>query len=180
MAVDDRYGDPPDDETPHERLDRNTIEFLNELRVFATGIQVVFAFLLVVPFNQGFRHVTGFERDVYFGTLLCVAIATTLLIAPSVHYRVLFHYHERRWVIETGNRIAVTATAFQAVGFVGIMLLLADYVLGAVAAAVVTPVGATFVLGLWFVAPIVRRRREMAGDPGPPPPAPSDQSQSGA
>src|SRR6202012_1929002 len=78
------------DESAEERLDRNTIELRNELRVANTGIQVMFAFLLVVPFQQGWKHVDGFERTVYFVTLLLVALAAFLLMAPSIHHRILF------------------------------------------------------------------------------------------
>lgn len=70
------------DETELERLDRNTSELVQEMRVAAVGIQVLFAFLLVVPFQTGWKHVTGFERYDYFVTLVCIAIATVLLIAP--------------------------------------------------------------------------------------------------
>jgi hypothetical protein len=74
------------DETPDEQLDRNTIELLNELRVAGTGIQVMFAFLLVVPFNTGWSKTSSFERAVYFVTLVLVALATFLLMAPPVHH----------------------------------------------------------------------------------------------
>lgn len=78
------------DETQPERLDRNTVELLNELRVAGAGVQVMFAFLLVVPFNQGWKHVDGFEKVVYFATLLIVALGAFLLLAPPIHHRLLF------------------------------------------------------------------------------------------
>ena len=77
-------------ETREERLDRNTTEMVQELRVGAVGVQVLFAFLLVVPFNAGWKLTTGFEHGVYYVTLICIAVATVLLIAPSVHHRMLF------------------------------------------------------------------------------------------
>ena len=84
------------DETPDEQLDRNTIELLNELRVAGTGIQVMFGFLLVVPFNAGWSKTTSFERTIYFVTLGLVAVAAFLLMAPPVHHRLLFRHHEKR------------------------------------------------------------------------------------
>jgi hypothetical protein len=162
-----RSADQHQDETPAQRLDRNTIELLNELRVAATGIQVLFAFLLVVPFNTGFRRVTSFERDVYFGTLLCVAIAAALLIAPSVHHRLLFRRHERRFLVETGSKMAIAATAFMAVGLTGILLLISDFLFGGAVAATVTAVAAVVIAGLWFGIPLLRRLRH-SGKAGRP------------
>ena len=95
------------DETAAERLDRNTIELLNELRVAGTGIQVMFGFLLIVPFNTGWRHVSSFGHTVYFVTLLCVAVSGVLLIAPSVHHRILFRHGEKRYLITIANRVAI-------------------------------------------------------------------------
>ena len=78
---------PGREESDHERLDRNLLELLNELRVVLPGVQVLFAFLLAVPFNQRFDHVTNFQRDVYLATLLCTAMATIMLIAPTALHR---------------------------------------------------------------------------------------------
>ena len=77
-------------ESPNERLDRNQIELLNELRVAGTAIQVLLAFLLVVPFDSRFERLSSFERYDYFATLLCIAVAAVLLIALSIHHRLLF------------------------------------------------------------------------------------------
>jgi hypothetical protein len=82
-------------ESQPERLDRNTVELLNELRVAGAGIQVMFAFLLVLPFNKGWTRVDSFERTVYFVTLLVVAVAAFLLMAPPIHHRLLFRARDR-------------------------------------------------------------------------------------
>src|SRR5262249_7077898 len=119
---------PERDETSAERLDRNTIELLNELRVAGTGIQVMFGFLLIVPFNTGWRHVSSFGQTVYFVTLLCVALASVLLIAPSVHHRILFRHGQKRALIRTANKLAIIATVFLALGFIGILILISDVV----------------------------------------------------
>ena len=82
--------EPLRDETDTERLDRNLTELLNELRVALPGVQVLFAFLLGVPFTQRFGHVNGEERAVYLATLVATALATACLIAPVSHHRILF------------------------------------------------------------------------------------------
>ena len=152
------------DESPEQRLDRNTIELLNELRVISTGIQVTFAFLLIVPFNTGFRHVSQFERTDYFVTLLLIATAAVLLMAPSVHHRVLFRHHEKPWLIGLANQIAIAAVGFVALGLTGILVLLSDVVVGGPAPLIVGAVALLAVAGLWFAVPLVRRSEEPPAD----------------
>jgi hypothetical protein len=148
------------DETSDEQLDRNTIELLNELRVAGTGIQVMFAFLLVVPFNAGWSKTTSFERAVYFVTLALVAIATFLLMAPPVHHRLLFRHHEKAYLISLANKLAIAGLAFLALGFTGILVLLSDYVVGGVAPIVAGVLTLSITGGLWFAVPLRRRGRE--------------------
>jgi hypothetical protein len=152
-------------ESPLERLDRNTIELLNELRVAATGIQVVFGFLLVVPFNAGFRRVSPFERVDYFVTLLCIAAATALLIAPSVYHRILFRRRQKAYLVAVGTRLAVAATAFLTIGMIGILVLISDFVFGGVTAVIVGITSATGLATLWFLVPLLRRRSSPPPDP---------------
>jgi hypothetical protein len=148
------------DETPDEQLDRNTIELLNELRVAGTGIQVMFAFLLVVPFNAGWSTTTSFERAVYFVTLALVALATFLLMAPPVHHRLLFRQHEKPYLIAVANKLAIAGLALLALGFTGIMVLLSDYVVGGDAPIVAGALTLAITGGLWFALPLLRRGRE--------------------
>lgn len=145
------------DESRAERLDRNTIELLNELRIGATGIQFMFAFLLVVPFQTGWTRVNGFERTVYFVTLLLVALAAILLMAPPIHHRILFRHGEKRFLVVVANRLAIAGMICLGLGFVGILMLLADVVVGAAAPIIVTAVAAAAVFGLWFALPLLRR-----------------------
>jgi hypothetical protein len=147
------------DETPMERLDRNTVELLNELRVAAVGIQVLFAFLLIVPFNSGFKHVTSFDRYDYFVTLLCIAMAASLLIAPSIHHRLLFRRGQKAFLIELGSKLTIAGVAFLAVGLTGILVLISHVLWGAVTAAIVGGFTAVIVTVLWFGIPLARRAR---------------------
>ena len=148
------------DESRPERLDRNTVELLNELRIAGTGIQVMFAFLLVVPFQTGWKHVDGFERTVYFVTLLVVALAAFLLMAPPIHHRLLFRHSEKPFLIRVGNYMAIGGMVCLGVGFVGILVLISDVVVGGAAPVVVGLLALALVGGLWFALPLVRREEE--------------------
>jgi cation transport ATPase len=147
------------DESELERLDRNTVELLNELRVASTGIQVLFAFLLVVPFNTGFSKLSSFDRYVYFVTLLCIAVAAALLIAPSIHHRLLFRRGQKDYLVSMGTTLAIVAGGFLAVGMTGILVLISDVIFGGVTAGIVGVVAAVILAGLWFAMPLRRRRQ---------------------
>lgn len=148
------------DESQPERLDRNTVELLNELRIAGTGIQVMFAFLLILPFNMGWKRVDSFERTVYFVTLLVVALAAFLLMAPPIHHRLLFRHGEKPFLIRIGNYMAIAGMMCLGVGFIGILILLSDFVVGGAAPVVVGVLAAAAIAGLWFVVPLVRREEE--------------------
>jgi len=148
------------DESPPERLDRNTVELLNELRIAGTGIQVMFAFLLILPFNRGWTRTDSFQRTVYFITLLVVALAAFLLMAPPIHHRLLFRHGEKPFLIRTGNYMAIAGMICLGIGFVGILVLIADYVVGGVAPVIVGVLAAAIIVVLWFMVPLVRRDAE--------------------
>ena len=90
-------------ETPAERADRNMGELLQELRVALPGVQVLFAFLLTVPFASGFTNLTADQRDLYFGVLMATAISSALLIAPSALHRVLFRQRDKNFLVKLSN-----------------------------------------------------------------------------
>ncbi len=103
----DPLGDPKTAEDRNEKLNRELIELLNELRVAIPGVQVLFAFLLVVPFSPGFSSVSTLQRYVYFATMLCTAVSGVLLLAPSSHHRLLWRRDQREERLKMGNRLAV-------------------------------------------------------------------------
>ncbi|HEY2772272.1 MAG TPA: DUF6328 family protein [Solirubrobacteraceae bacterium] len=150
--------DPRRDETEDERLDRNTTDLLTELRVAAVGIQVLFAFLLVVPFQTGWKHVDAFERDVYFLAFVCIATATVLLIAPTIHHRLLFRMHEKAYLVDVGTKLVIVAVLLLGIGLVAIMVLIADIVFGGAAPAILGIAGALLTGIVWFGIPLRRRR----------------------
>lgn len=151
------------DETRLERLDRNLAEMQDELRVVVTGVQVLFAFLLIVPFNTGFAHVGEFERTVYFLTLLFAALAAACTIAPSAQHRLLFRHDDKQHLVFSSNRIVIAGLAFLAIAMCGCLLLVATKLFGAPAGAVTLLVGSIPFAILWFVVPL-RRRRQLDRD----------------
>ena len=94
------------------RLDRELIELLNELRVALPGVQVLFAFLLIVPFSKGFPQVSESEQIVYLAAVLCTMLSTVLLVAPTTYHRIRFRDHDKKRLIYTANRLAIAGTVF--------------------------------------------------------------------
>jgi len=146
-------------ETDKERLDRNLNELLGELRVIMPGVQVLFAFLLVVPFNQRFTQITPFERDVYFVTLVSTAIATAFLMAPGAIHRIQFRADDKHWIVFTGNRLAIIGFAILGVAITSAVLFTTHFVYANELAIATTVVVAVLVAILWFLIPFSRKRR---------------------
>lgn len=146
----------PDGEEP-SRLDRELIELLNELRVALPGVQVLFAFLLTVPFSQRFADTTEFQRDVYFAALMSAAIATALLITPSAFHRIRFRQRDKAYLLRVANRFAIAGFAGLAVAMAAAILLVSDFLFGPWVARVATAVVGGLLAWLWFAMPTVRR-----------------------
>jgi hypothetical protein len=147
------------EESEKERIDRELIELLNELRVALPGVQVLFAFLLVVPFQQRFTTVTQFQKTLYFAALLCSAAATALLIAPSAYHRILFRAREKDTLLKTANRLTIVGLGFLAAAVVCVVLLITDYLYGVETTIAVTAVTGTVFAVLWYLLPLRRRIR---------------------
>lgn len=156
----DRNGDPQTDEDRDEKLNRELLELLNELKVAIPGVQVLFAFLIVVPFSQGFASVTTPQKYVYFATMLCTAVASVLLIAPSSHHRLLWRQDQREERLEMGNRLAVGGLAFLALAMLGVIFLISDVVLGGVTAAVATLGMGLLFAWFWYGQPLLPLRHD--------------------
>lgn len=151
-----------DDEVRHEtqleRLDRNLEEMTGELRVVVTGVQVLFAFLLIVPFNTGFAHVGSFERIVYFITLLLAASAAVCTIAPSAEHRFLFRHDDKQHLVFSSNRVVIAGLGFLALAMCGCLLLVTTKLFGVAAGVATAVVGAVPFAVLWFAVPLRRLR----------------------
>jgi predicted membrane channel-forming protein YqfA (hemolysin III family) len=144
------------DETEEERVDRNLQEFLGELRVALPGVQVLFAFLLVVPFNQRFPDITNFQKSAYFVTLLFTAAAAMCLIAPTAQHRLEFRRQHKEQILMMANRLAIVGLGFLAIAMTGAIMLITDLLYGATTTIVVTiVVGLGFAL-LWYLVPARR------------------------
>jgi hypothetical protein len=148
------------DETETERLDRNLIELLQEVRVVQTGVQVLFAFLLTVPFSSRFDTITGFQRAAYFTALVGTAGASVFLIAPTSVHRILFRMGQKEYMVELSNRLAIWGLLSLAIAMVAAMLLVSDVMFGS-AVALVVAVGTALAFGLVWGAVPLRRRREL-------------------
>jgi hypothetical protein len=147
------------DETELERADRNLTELLGELRVALPGVQVLFAFLLIVPFNDRFSDVTALQRDLYLGTLICTALASALLIAPSMNHRLEFRHGDKEHLVKVSNRLTIAGLTLVALAMTGVVALLTDFVFGTATMVVCTTTLALTFVGLWFAMPLRRRRK---------------------
>jgi hypothetical protein len=145
------------DETEEERLDRNLGELLQELRVALPGVQVLFAFLLAVPFQQNFTKITEFEKRVYFATLLLTALSAVLLIAPSAYHRLTFRYQQKHRLVFISNRLAIAGLATLALAMTSAILLITDVLFGTVTTVVTTGFSLTMFIAFWAVLPLRRR-----------------------
>jgi hypothetical protein len=145
------------EETEGERLDRNLGELLQELRVALPGVQVLFAFLLAVPFQQNFTEITELEKRIYFATLLFTAISATLLISPSAYHRLTFRYQQKRPLVFYSNRFAIAGLGFLALAMTGAIALITAVLFGTVAAVVTTACAFLTFAFFWFVLPLRRR-----------------------
>jgi Family of unknown function (DUF6328) len=156
----DQGDEPEEGESTKERVDRELIELLNELRVALPGVQVLFAFLLVVPFNQRFVELTTMERRVYYAALLSTALATALLIAPSSYHRLRFRHGDKEQMLRTSNRLLVSGLAFAAVSIALAVGLISEFVFGT-GLGLVAGIGiGAWLAWFWFGLPLTRRMQE--------------------
>ena len=146
-------------ETEDERRDRNLTDLMQELRVAFPGVQILFAFLLVVPFQSGWPDVTAAQRDVYFVTLLLTAASSICFIAPAARHRIRFRSQDLEWVIKSSNRLMLAGLGFLAAAISAALLLISMVVFDTALAIVVATVAALSIGWIWFGVPLVRDRR---------------------
>ena len=148
------------EESHEERVNRELIELLNELRVALPGVQIMFAFLLAVPFTQRFERVTELQKDVFMVALLCTLAGTVFLIAPSAFHRIRFRDRDKEALIRIANVFAIVGLVFLALGMTAVVFLVTDMLFKGVFTAVVTGVTAALFAAIWFVLPLVREARD--------------------
>jgi uncharacterized protein DUF6328 len=140
-----------------EKRDRQMLELLNELRVALPGVQILFGFLLTVPFAQGFQRVTPTQRTLFYATLLATAASTICLIAPSATHRLRFHQRDRPFVIESANKYLIAGLVFLGIAMVLAIALITDYLYDHWIVWAVPIALAAALTGIWFVRPLLRR-----------------------
>jgi Family of unknown function (DUF6328) len=141
-------------EDEHERRVRELAELLQELRVVLPGVQVLLAFLLTVPFSARFESVSQLQQMVFFGTLVCTAVSTGLLMAPSAHHRLLWRQQAREHRLQMANRLTIAGIVLLIPGIVGAMFVISDMLFGSVAATTTTVTLTAFLVYVWFVMPL--------------------------
>ena len=146
-------------ETALERLDRNWVDLLQELRVIQTGVQLLTGFLLILPFQARFEQLTLFQQNVYLLTLAAAVIATGFLIAPVSLHRFLFRQHARRITVDVAHRLAQIGLSLLALAMIGVVLLIFDLVLGLTGGLIAAGSVAVVLIGLWVVLPLAIRDR---------------------
>jgi uncharacterized protein DUF6328 len=144
-------------ETAAERADRNLSDLLQELRVALPGVQILFAFLLTVPFSTGFTRLDSFQRELYFGVLMSTLIATGLLIAPSANHRLLFRLQDKENLVRISNRLSIAGLLVLAVSLTGAVLLISDILFKSPAPLIFTAISGIILFVLWVALPLRRR-----------------------
>jgi hypothetical protein len=155
----------PEQESDKQRLNRNLDQLLQELRVVLPGVQVLFAFLLAVPFSARFGDVDDFERDVYFVALLLSAIAVAFLMAPTIQHRILFRRDEKAYLVSLGSMLTIAGMTALALAIVLSIVLVAHFLFGTGAAWLAGGLsfGAFFLI--WYALPIERLRHSAQTTP---------------
>jgi Family of unknown function (DUF6328) len=145
-------------ETEAERDDRNLIELLQELRVAGLGVQVLFGFLLAIPFTTKFVDLNHAQRGLYVASLLLAAISTALLLAPVAYHRLVFRQHQKEQLVKDANILAILGLAAVGLAISASVLLVVSYVAPGFIVTIVTVFTVCLFAALWFVLPLVRRR----------------------
>ena len=147
------------EESDEERADRNLSDLLQELRVALPGVQVLFAFLLTVPFTQRFQDLSDFQEKLYFGVLITVALATVMLVAPTAGHRILFRRQQKEFIVTISNTLALIGLLFLAIAMTGAIALISDFIFGTTTAVISTIVMAVAYAGFWYLGPLRRRQQ---------------------
>jgi ABC-type transport system involved in cytochrome c biogenesis permease subunit len=145
------------EETHEERVNRELIELLNELRVALPGVQVLFAFLLAVPFSQRFEQTTDLQRDAFMVALLSTLAGSVFLIAPSAYHRIRFRDRDKEALLRISNVFAIVGMIFLAVGMTSVVFLVTDMIFKDTVTIVVTSLTAGLFALVWFVLPLARK-----------------------
>jgi len=153
-------GDAPDQrqESGAQRADRNLGELIQELRVAGLGVQVLFGFLLSLPFSNKFTQLDGAQRDLYLTCLVLSAVATVLLMGPVAYHRLVFRRGLKEQLVRVANLQAIVGLTMVGGAVLSAVLLVSWYVAGPVAGGIITAILGILTVGLWFAIPLATRR----------------------
>ena len=146
-------------ESKAQRADRNLGELLQELRVLSLGVQVLFGFLLSLPFSTRFDRLNGVQRDLYVACLILCAVSTTLLIGPVAYHRLVFRRGMKEPLLRFANVLALCGLACVGMAIVLAVLMVTYYVAGALTAALITTALACMLIGIWFAVPLGHKEK---------------------
>jgi predicted membrane channel-forming protein YqfA (hemolysin III family) len=144
-------------ESHEERVNRELIELLNELRVALPGVQVLFAFLLAVPFSQRFERVTDLQKDAFMVALICTMAGSVLFIAPTSYHRLRWRQRDKEQMLRTSNRLAIAGTVFLAVAMTATVFLVTDLLFQVTVTSILTGATALMFAWFWYGLPLARR-----------------------
>ena len=152
-----KQSDEENGESHDERLNRELIELLNELRVALPGVQVLFAFLLTIPFTgSSFNRLTDLQKDVYFGTFCMTILATAFLMTPTAYHRLRWRRRDKERMLQISNRMAISGLVALALAIGGSAYLIADILFGLGGAMLTVLLVLLVIGGLWFLLPLMR------------------------
>jgi fumarate reductase subunit C len=147
----------PRDESEEERLDRNLAELLQELRIALPGVQVLFAFLLTVPFQGNFSEATDFQRNAYFVTLLLTTLSSALLIAPTAFHRLTFRLQMKDRLVKHGNRMTIAGLSALGLAMTSAIVLVTDFLYSTTMSIVAGTFAFSLFLLMWVAFPVLER-----------------------
>ncbi|MFI5049411.1 MAG: DUF6328 family protein [Gaiellales bacterium] len=147
------------DETPNERHDRQLVELLNELRVALPGVQMLFGFLLAVPFSQRFTAISDGQRWLYYATFVATACASVCLIAPTSFHRIVWRRGAKRQLVHIASGLTIVGTVFLAAAIIGSVGLVTSLVFGTSPAALAAGLASGVLVAMWYAGPLAIRLR---------------------
>jgi hypothetical protein len=147
------------DETADQRRNRQLAELLNELRVALPGVQMLFGFLLAVPFSQRFGQVSANERGLYYAAFAAAAGASVCFIAPTAFHRIVWQHGEKAVLLRISSTLAIVGTVFLAAAITCVMVFITSYLYGSSQAALAGAVLLAALVSLWYILPLAYRLR---------------------
>lgn len=149
-------GGPQPGESPKERVDRELGELLEEIRVILPGVEILFGFLILLPFEFS-EELVGLERLLYLGAFLSVSAGLALLVAPTTYHRLRFRSMDKERLVFLANRLVIAATVLVAVGIALTVYLVVETIIGGPVAAIIAALNAGWFTWFWFGLPLLRR-----------------------